>query len=221
MTLTSLGRGWAPLIRRAHASLSHSLHQGLQSDSDSSLGPQIDSLATLLDHVVAWNRKVDLTAARSPEELVDLYLADALVIAAHARPTNWVDVGSGGGAPGVVLALLRSDLRVTLVEPRAKRVAFLRNVLVQLETESARVVRARSEELESNSFDTAVSRATLPPPDWLVEGARLAREAVWVLLAQGEAPRHAGWFVDQDLRYRWPLTGAARRAVRYVRAPQP
>jgi 16S rRNA (guanine527-N7)-methyltransferase len=220
MALDSRGHDWDPLIARAAGLLGSELCAPHAAPSGAPT-PPTDSLRNFLDQVVTWNRKVDLTAARSPEELVDLYLADALVIAANARHTSWVDIGTGGGAPGVVLALLRPELQLTLVEPRAKRTAFLRNSLALLGIDSAQVVRARSEELESDGFETAVSRATLPPPEWLVEGARLAREEVWVLLAQGEPPQHAGWISDCDLRYHWPLTNVARRAVRYVKAPSP
>ncbi len=213
MALSPLGRGWAPLLEGAASAL-----QGELGSTATQLDARVPILAQLLDQVAIWNRKVDLTAARSPEELVDLYLADALVLASSTSDTDWVDVGSGGGAPGVSLALLRPDLTLALVEPRAKRVAFLRNALSVLDMSTTRVVRGRSEDLESGTFAVAVSRATLPPPAWLEEGTRLARHAVWVLLAQSEPPARAGWRKDLDVHYHWPLTGVARRAVRYVSA---
>ena len=175
-----------------------------------------DRFAALLDLVATWNRRVDLTAARSPEELVDLYLADALLLASSASGGQWVDVGCGGGAPGLVLSLLRPGLPITLVEPRAKRVAFLRSAVSQLGLSHVTVMRARSDVLTAQSFSTAVSRATLPAPSWLAEGTRLATDAVWVLLARGDIPSRDGWEIDLEVCYHWPLTGAARRAVRYV-----
>jgi 16S rRNA (guanine527-N7)-methyltransferase len=211
MALSPLGHDWAKLLLQAEAILLR--------DLNNVPGPRLatDKLCVLLDQVATWTRRVDLTAARSPEELVDLFLADARVLATFTSSSRWVDVGSGGGAPGLVLALLCPSLALTLVEPRAKRVAFLRNALAVLDITSAQVVRGRSDTLATGSFDTAVSRATLPPPEWLVEGARLAGREVWVLLAQGAAPEHDGWNIDRDVEYRWPLTGASRRAVRYVR----
>src|SRR5262245_27869803 len=98
--------------------------------------------------VSAWNARVDLTAARGPDELVDLMLADALVLAAHVPPgARVVDVGAGAGAPGLGLAVARPDLRVTLVEPLQKRVAFLRTVLGSVLPPDARpaVIRGRGE----------------------------------------------------------------------------
>jgi 16S rRNA (guanine527-N7)-methyltransferase len=94
-----------------------------------------------LDRLEEWNARVDLTAARSTEELVDLMLADAFVVAPRIpRGVRVVDVGSGAGAPGLAIALLRPDLPVTLVEPLGKRVAFLRTVIGALGQRVAWVV---------------------------------------------------------------------------------
>jgi 16S rRNA (guanine527-N7)-methyltransferase len=180
----------------------------------------VERATAFAELVVAWNERVDLTAARDPDELVDLLLADAAAIA-HGRPLapgeEWADVGSGVGAPGVALALLEPAAKLTLVEPRARRVAFLRAALHTIERLDVVVARSRSEALSDESCDVAVSRATLPPPEWLREGARLARTEVWVLLAREAAPEVSGWNVAQTLDYRWPLTGKSRRAVRYTK----
>ncbi len=182
------------------------------------------AIGAWIAQVEAWNRRVDLTAARSQDELVDLMLADALVLARElGRGLSVIDVGTGAGAPGLPLAIARPDLRLTLVEPLQKRVALLRTAIGALGPASPspppRVVRGRGEDRvgAGDRFDAAISRATLPPPAWLELGAALApRGEVWVLLAQGEPPSRAGWSVAADLRYRWPLTGAERRAVRVV-----
>ncbi|HYP75449.1 MAG TPA: RsmG family class I SAM-dependent methyltransferase [Polyangiaceae bacterium] len=164
---------------------------------------------------VAWNQRVDLTAARSADELVDLLLADALAITA-ARPgaagEEWFDVGSGIGAPGIPLALL-SPVKMTLIEPRTKRVAFLRSAAGALARPDITVSRSRSDEFLAASCEVAVSRATLPPPEWLEEGARLATRSVWLLLAKAAVPDLDGRAILADVSYSWPLTGAQRRAV--------
>jgi 16S rRNA (guanine527-N7)-methyltransferase len=170
--------------------------------------------------VLDWNERMDLTAARNPDELVDLLLADAAFLASHALDgeRRWVDIGSGAGAPGLAIALLAPELELTLVEPKAKRVAFLRAVLAELGRTDVKVERARADALPSRTFDVAVSRATLPPAVWVVEGARLARRTVWVLLAQAAPPEPPpGFRVDLDERYQWPLGRAERRAVRLHR----
>jgi 16S rRNA (guanine527-N7)-methyltransferase len=182
---------------------------------------------TWFDLIATWNAKVDLTAARAPEELADLMLADALVLARH-EPTgkNVVDVGSGAGGPGLALHVARPDLRVTLLEPLQKRVSFLRTVAGHFGDRAGpgalRIVRARGEDLASSdpTFDTSLARATLPPEPWLRLGTRLVTRdgAVWVFLARESPPELSGWEVRIDERYRWPLTGAERRALRYERS---
>ncbi len=149
-------------------------------------------IGTWLDRLQEWNARIDLTAARSDEELVDLMLADALVLSARIPAgARLVDVGTGAGAPGLALAILRDDLCVTLVEPVGKRVSFLRTVLGAVGRADVVVERRRGEVLAgSRSWDIATSRATLAPATWLELGTKLVAPGgrVWVLLASGAPP---------------------------------
>jgi len=213
--LKPLGEGFLPLISAVARRLGTALEE-----------QAVPRAAAWLDLIATWNAKVDLTAARHTDELVDLMLADGFVLARHLSPgCRLVDVGSGAGGPGLAISLARPDLTVTLVEPLQKRVAFLRTVLGQPtmadHAPRVRVVRQRGEDARGESFDVAVSRATLAPAAWLALGAELvvATGAVWVLLAREPAPQMEGWRVTHDESYRWPLTGAERRAVRFERSP--
>jgi 16S rRNA (guanine527-N7)-methyltransferase len=179
-----------------------------------------EHVATWLGLLQQWNARIDLTAARTDDELVDLMLADALVLAPRLpADARVVDVGTGAGAPGLALALLRPDLRMTLVEPVGKRAAFLRTVVGAVGRADVAIERVRGEVLEGRrAWDVAVSRATLGPKAWLDLAVTLAGPgaSAWVLLAKDEAPAHPRATLEDDLAYTWPLTGAARRAVRYV-----
>ncbi len=172
-----------------------------------------------LERLLEWNARIDLTAARSLAELVDLMVTDALVVSRHVDGgARGVDVGTGAGAPGLALALLRPDVRMTLVEPLGKRASFLRTALGHARRGDVTLERARGEALEGRrAWEFATSRATLAPGEWLALAVTLVPQGggVWVLLAKDEAPRHAHARVELDLAYRWPLTGAARRAVLY------
>jgi 16S rRNA (guanine527-N7)-methyltransferase len=218
--LSPLGAGFRPLIA--------AVLRGLDATCDEE---SLAHIVTWLDLLATWNAKIDLTAARSAEELVDLMLADAVVLARHEkRGAKVVDVGSGAGAPGLALSLLRPDLAVTLVEPLTKRVSFLRTVSGHVggaragarPTGSLRIVREKGEALvqPGGTFEGAVARATLPPPEWLELGGRLVAPSghVWVMLAKDEPPDPTGYAIDVDERYTWPLTGVARRTLRYRRA---
>lgn len=166
-----------------------------------------------------WNKRIDLTAARTHGELTDLMLADASVLAKRmAVGARVVDVGTGAGAPGLALAIMRPDLKVTLVEPLAKRTSFLRTVLGTIGRPDVVILRERGEAVAShspNAFDVALSRATLPPTEWVPLALRLA-SATLVLVARDAPPTIEGARIDEDISYVWPATSAQRRATRYV-----
>ncbi|HEX5100533.1 MAG TPA: 16S rRNA (guanine(527)-N(7))-methyltransferase RsmG [Polyangiaceae bacterium] len=210
MALRELGPGWTPLLERLLAAF----------PAKSALDPGfLERAARYLDLVVSWNARMDLTAAKSAEELVDLSFADAAAIfacGALVPSTPWVDVGSGAGAPGLPLALLEPRLAMTLLEPMQKRVAFLRTAVGTLAS-NAQVVRGRVEELPERAATVAISRATLSPDEWLAAGARVATEEVWVLLARETPPELAGWPLCTDLSFEWPLTRKSRRAAAFRR----
>jgi 16S rRNA (guanine527-N7)-methyltransferase len=198
----------SPLVDRAAVALGATLEDTARA-----------AVLTWLERLVEWNARTDLTAARSNEELVDLMLADALVLAPHLDDrARVVDVGTGAGAPGLALALLRPDLRVTLVEPLGKRAAFLRTVVGAVRRPDVAIEPIRGESLAGRrAWDVAMSRATLGPQPWLDLAVGLAAPGgtVWVLLAREDAPAHPNAQLEEDVAYRWPLTGASRRAVRY------
>jgi 16S rRNA (guanine527-N7)-methyltransferase len=212
MPLARLGNDWLPRVERVLAETPASCGLSLELPEGA-----LQQFVTWLDLVVAWSDRVDLTAARDADTLVDLLLADAAVLASTQLTGSAIDVGSGVGAPAIPLAILRPSLPLTLVEPRERRAAFLRTSCGTLSRPDIRLLRTRSMEVKAEVAELALSRATLPPPLWLREGARLATHSVWVLLGQDEPPALPSWHPDLDLSYTWPLTGGRRRAVRYVK----
>src|SRR4051794_17985598 len=149
-----------------------------------------------------WNKRIDLTAARTDAELGDLMLADAALLAKHIGPgVRVVDIGAGAGAPGLALALMRPDLEVTLVEPIAKRTSFLRTVVGTVKRIDVTILRERGEAVANRmagGFDVAISRATLAPTEWIPLGLQLAPVA-WALLARDEPPAIFGARIDADI----------------------
>jgi 16S rRNA (guanine(527)-N(7))-methyltransferase RsmG len=120
---------------------------------------QQERLARFLAELDAWRRRVNLVGRLSSEELVSHALESALGAALLPSAGTVVDIGTGGGFPGVPLAILRPELAVTWLEPREKRAAFLRHVARALPVENAVVQAARARDLPDSGFDFATSRA--------------------------------------------------------------
>ena len=180
------------------------------------------ALGIWLDALAEWNAKIDLTAAKDDRAIAWLMLADAMVLApALGTGSSVVDVGSGAGAPGLAIAILRPDLRVTLCEPLGKRAAFLRSVIGSLGRADVRIEPRRADALPRGAFDVAISRATFPPAEWLALGAELVRSGgdVWVFLAPKNAdeapPEDARCRLEETRAYVDGVTGANKRLVRF------
>jgi 16S rRNA (guanine527-N7)-methyltransferase len=187
------------------------------------------SLSVWLHLLVTWNARVDLTAARSEGELVDLMIADALVLSTRIpEGARVVDVAAGAGAPGLALAIVRPDLAVTLVEPLSKRSAFLRTVVGTVGLPRVRLEPRRGEEVarsHPNSWDVALARATLAPSPWLDLAADLVTDegSAWVFLAKEPSPTGHTFSPapSEEVAYEWPLTHKERRLARYTRGARP
>ena len=158
------------------------------------LGPVLTELqqlvlARFLAELDAWRRHVNLTGRLSSEELVSHALESVLGAGLLPPGAQVVDVGTGGGFPGVPLAIVRPDLSVTWLEPREKRAAFLRHVARALPVENAVVQAARAEDLPVSGFDFATSRAvgieTLGPLRFLRPGGGLL---LWTTESRAGAP---------------------------------
>ncbi|MCB9765876.1 MAG: class I SAM-dependent methyltransferase [Alphaproteobacteria bacterium] len=127
----------------------------------------------------------------------------------------WADLGSGAGFPGVALAARFPSLRVWLVEPRARRAAFLEQVAAEAGLGNVTVQRCRSETLNDTFFDGVVSRAYKPPEAFLEDAARLLRPGgiAILMLARQDPPPAPGLEVFHVEHY--ALEGRPRAAVAY------
>ena len=131
------------------------------------------SLARYVDLLHTWNARINLTGARTPAAIVQDQLPDSFALAQLVpQGVRLVDVGSGGGLPGLPFAVLRPDVRLTLTEPRGRRRAFLATAMREL-TVAGDLLAERAEQLPSGGWDGATARAVMPPGAWLEAGRRL------------------------------------------------
>ena len=128
---------------------------------------QIDALIEYLSLMAKWNPVYNLTAIRQTDEMVSAHLLDSLAIIGlvdqwlnHKPHAKILDVGTGGGLPGVVLAIMRPDWSLTLIDPVHKKTAFLQQVKAQLKLSNLTVINGKVEDLPSDArFDLITSRA--------------------------------------------------------------
>ena len=107
-----------------------------------------------------WNKVYNLTAVRDPLEMVTLHLLDSLSVLPYIKTKNLLDVGSGGGLPGIVLAICLPHLQVTTIDTVQKKAIFMRQVKGELGLNNLEVVHARVENYQpSEKFETIISRA--------------------------------------------------------------
>lgn len=119
-----------------------------------------EKLLAYLSLLHKWNKVYNLTAVRDPLEMVTLHLLDSLSVLPHVNSKNILDVGSGGGLPGVVLAICKPELQVTTIDTVQKKAIFMRQVKGELDLDNLSVIHARVENFQpSEPFELVISRA--------------------------------------------------------------
>ena len=120
-------------------------------------------LAAYLALLAKWNRTYNLTAIREPERMVTHHALDSLAVVPHLPAREGIavlDVGSGGGLPGIPIAIARPDAHVVLVDSASKKAAFLAQAAIELPLPTVEAVASRVEDYASaRKFDVVISRA--------------------------------------------------------------
>lgn len=112
-------------------------------------------ISTYIDLLLKWNARINLTAIREPNEIVQRHFGESLFAAKHLleqkRPQTAVDLGSGAGFPGVPFAMLAPDVQVTLIEAQQKKATFLKELVRVLELKNVKVFGDRAESYRENA----------------------------------------------------------------------
>lgn len=128
---------------------------------------EMSKLDVFVETLIKWNPRINLVAANSVSDVWTRHIADsAQIFASHAMERgSWLDLGSGGGFPGVVVAILAESrvngLKVTLVESDQRKAAFLRAVSRETKT-SFDVIASRAEQIDPQGADILSARALAP-----------------------------------------------------------
>jgi 16S rRNA (guanine527-N7)-methyltransferase len=209
---------------------------------------QHDRFRQFLDLLLSANQRMNLTRISDRAEAEVQHVGDALTLLPHLPKTpgaNLADVGSGGGVPGIPLAIALPDARVTLIESTKKKAVFLSDTVAQLGLTNVTVLPMRAEEAGAHgattreSFDVAIARA-VATTDWLAEwclplvkkggkmlamkGPRVAEELPAAakaikLLGGGESVVHPVELPGTEHRVIVEIPKIARTDKRYPRDP--
>lgn len=120
------------------------------------------------DLLIEWNEKINLTAITDEYGIIMKHFIDCLEIVKYInKAESIIDVGTGAGFPGIVIAIYFDDIEITLLDALNKRLIFLEEVVKNLNLKNVKILHSRAEELGSNSdyrekYDVAVSRAVAP-----------------------------------------------------------
>lgn len=130
-----------------------------------------EKLLAYLELMIKWNRAYNLTAVRDPQNMVTRHLLDSLSIAPYVTGQRLIDVGTGGGLPGVPLSILFPEREFHLLDSNGKKTRFLFQVKTALRLDNMTVHQARVESFNEGPFDAVLSRAFASLAD-MVNGCR-------------------------------------------------
>ena len=192
----------------------------------------VECLLSYLDLLARWNATYNLTAVRDPQDMLRQHLADCLAVVgpmarqlaqppgggadAASRPVRVLDVGSGGGLPGVVLAAMFPHWPVVCVDTVGKKAAFIRQAAVELGLRNLSGEHARVEALRATPFDVITSRAFASLVDFTrLTRSLLAPQGVWMAMkGRGPTEELAALPGDIEVFHVEPLTVPGLQAER-------
>lgn len=168
------------------------LSAALGREVDDTTVQRLTQYMELLNH---WNKVYNLTAVRTREGMLAQHLLDCLAVVSPLQrqtgapdKSNWLDVGSGGGLPGVVLALCLPQVQVHCVDTVAKKVAFIRQAAAELGLKNLRAVQSRVEMLQAEPFQLITSRAFASLADFTRLTQHLLAPDGWWVAMKGKTP---------------------------------
>lgn len=187
-----------------------------------------ESLADYLGLLAKWNRSYNLTAIRSPEDMVTRHLLDSLAVLPFIGEERVLDVGTGAGVPGLVLAMARPAQAFVLLDSSGKKTRFVAHAASRLGLKNVEVVKARAEaHQDATGFGIVISRAFSAAGEFIRLAGHLASASGRLLAMKGAFPEAeleslpAGWRLLAAHRLAVPGLNERRHLLLFGREGQP
>lgn len=201
------------------------LRQGLSAMELSVSDGQQEQLLAFLALLSKWNRAYNLTAVREPAEMVSRQLLDSLSLLSWVTTEHLLDVGAGGGLPGIPLAIVCPDKRFTLLDSNGKKTRFLNQCVLELGLDNVQVIHGRAEDCQPEQPFSQISSRAFTALDNLVNwcGELLATDGQFLAM-KGQYPDDevsalpAGWQVESSHSLKVPGADGERHLLIVTRA---
>jgi len=169
--------------------------------------PQQEQLLDYLTLLHKWNHVYNLTSVRDPVQMLTLHLLDSLAaVPAFVGASNVLDVGAGGGLPGIVLAIARQDMKVSMIDTVHKKTAFLTQVKVELGLANVTVYTKKVQDLQvKQPFDVITSRAFADLSDFIEWSGHLLAPGGRFIALKGTAPQDERERLQERLQGDWKV----------------
>jgi len=140
-----------------------------------------------IELLVKWNKAYNLTAVKDPETMLNRHILDSLSVLSFIKGKQCLDIGTGAGLPGMILALAQADTHWTLLDSNQKKIRFLRHVIVELDINNVELVHGRIEMFKpAQEFDTIICRAFAPLSRMLAQTQHLLTTENQLLAMKGK-----------------------------------
>lgn len=169
--------------------------------------------------LLRWNKSIKLTASPDIYDLAKNHIADALHLHTFlpSGPLKAIDVGSGGGLPAIILALIRRETSWTLIEPIQKKTAFLKHITRHLGLSNVTVLPMRFDKHieQKSAYDLAISRALWPPHKWIIEGQKALRIGGTLIALEGDDKME---LPESSTRHAYQIAQKSRSLICFVKS---
>jgi len=140
----------------------------------------IDKLLIYKDLLLKWNKSINLTSIKN-KEIVTHHFLDCLAVIPFIKSSSLLDVGTGAGLPGIVIAIIKPDIKISLIDKVGKKIAFIKRVLAELDIKNVQTHHSRIELMTSEEkYDGIISRAFSNMGDFVqITKHLLKKQGVW------------------------------------------